>query len=336
MTLAEYLLGQWLPAKEATLAPSTHARDVTSIEHYLLPHLGDTPLRRLQHRAPRDALPATAPHRQPARWTARREDHHEPPPDHPLLAQRRRRSGAARVEPRHRRTPAGPAQAPSSRRRARSWTAAELGDFLTDTADEPPLDAVPAGRRDRDAPRRGARPALGRRPLRHRPHRESPRRSRRSATDSSSPDSRPAPAAATSPSTSTPSPCSPTGGDRQAATRRRRRRRTSTDSCSSAPNGKPLHPHSVSQAFDRAQRPLDVSPIRFHDLRHTHASLLLRDRVPIKVVSERLGHSNPAFTMTTYQHVLPGMQDDAAAAFGATPRQPFRRSPPTTPPPHSR
>lgn len=48
---------------------------------------------------------------------------------------------------------------------------------------------------------------------------------------------------------------------------------------------------------------------------HTHASLLLRDRVPIKVVSERLGHSNPAFTMTTYQHVLPGMQDDAANAY---------------------
>ena len=59
-----------------------------------------------------------------------------------------------------------------------------------------------------------------------------------------------------------------------------------------------------------------MSPIRFRDLRHTDASLLLRDRVPIKVVSERLGHSNPAFTMTTYQHVLPGMQEDAAAAFG--------------------
>jgi integrase len=82
------------------------------------------------------------------------------------------------------------------------------------------------------------------------------------------------------------------------------------------PDGKPLHPHTVSQAFERAQRPLPVSPIRFHDLRHTHASLLLRDRVPIKVVSERLGHSNPAFTMTTYQHVIPGMQEDAAATFG--------------------
>jgi len=76
-----------------------------------------------------------------------------------------------------------------------------------------------------------------------------------------------------------------------------------------------VHPHSVSQAFGRAQRGVDVAPIRFHDLRHTHATLLLRERVPIKVVSERLGHANPAFTMTTYQHVIPGMQEDAAATF---------------------
>lgn len=41
------------------------------------------------------------------------------------------------------------------------------------------------------------------------------------------------------------------------------------------------------------------------------------DRVPNKVVSERLGHSTPTFTMMTYQHVLPGMQDDAARAFAA-------------------
>jgi integrase len=82
-------------------------------------------------------------------------------------------------------------------------------------------------------------------------------------------------------------------------------------------DGEPLRPHAASQAFGRAQRSVDVTRIRFHDLRHTHASLLLRDRVPIKVVSERLGHSNPAFTMSVYQHVLPGMQDDAAATYGA-------------------
>jgi integrase len=54
-----------------------------------------------------------------------------------------------------------------------------------------------------------------------------------------------------------------------------------------------------------------------HGLRHTHATLLLKAGVPLKVVSERLGHSTPAFTMATYQHVLPGMQAEAAATFAA-------------------
>jgi site-specific recombinase XerD len=53
------------------------------------------------------------------------------------------------------------------------------------------------------------------------------------------------------------------------------------------------------------------------DLRHTHATLLLKAGVPIKVVSERLGHATPAFTMATYQHVLPGMQAEAARTFAA-------------------
>jgi Phage integrase family len=57
-----------------------------------------------------------------------------------------------------------------------------------------------------------------------------------------------------------------------------------------------------------------VPSIRFHDLRHTHGSLLIKDGIPVKVVSERLGHANIAFTMQTYQHLLPGMQADAARA----------------------
>jgi integrase len=55
--------------------------------------------------------------------------------------------------------------------------------------------------------------------------------------------------------------------------------------------------------------------IRLHDLRHTHATLLLKAGIPIKVVSERLGHATPGFTMATYQHVLPGMQAEAARTF---------------------
>ncbi len=95
----------------------------------------------------------------------------------------------------------------------------------------------------------------------------------------------------------------------------RRASPTSSPWCSAAATAEcstGIPPHKPSLA------PIPSSPstpIRLHDLRHTHASLLLRDRVPIKVVSERLGHSTPASTMVTYQHVLPGMQDDAARTF---------------------
>ena len=62
--------------------------------------------------------------------------------------------------------------------------------------------------------------------------------------------------------------------------------------------------------------------IRFHDLRHTHATLLIDAGVPAKVVAERLGHATRvSFTIETYQHVLPGMQADAARVLRATRRR---------------
>jgi integrase len=54
-----------------------------------------------------------------------------------------------------------------------------------------------------------------------------------------------------------------------------------------------------------------------HDLRHTHATILLRDGVPVKVVSERLGHASVTITLQIYAHVMPGMQAAAAARFAA-------------------
>jgi integrase len=77
-------------------------------------------------------------------------------------------------------------------------------------------------------------------------------------------------------------------------------------------DGQPVHPHAVYEAFRRIVHNAGVPTIRFHDLRHTHGSLLIKDGIPVKVVSERLGHANVTFTMQTYQHVLPGMQADAA------------------------
>ena len=78
-------------------------------------------------------------------------------------------------------------------------------------------------------------------------------------------------------------------------------------------NGEPIHPHTFSQSFERIIANAGQRRIRLHDLRHTHASLALKAGVPVKVVSERLGHESPAFTLKQYAHVLPGMQAEAAA-----------------------
>jgi integrase len=90
------------------------------------------------------------------------------------------------------------------------------------------------------------------------------------------------------------------------------------------PAGEAWHPDTVSQAFDRlvaAHREAlgNNAPtrIRFHDLRHTHASHLLAAGVNVKVVSERLGHASVAFTLDAYAHLMPGQQAFAAAAVAA-------------------
>lgn len=79
--------------------------------------------------------------------------------------------------------------------------------------------------------------------------------------------------------------------------------------------GEAIHPHAISQTFERIARRAGVTMIRLHDVRHTHGTLLIAAGVPVKVVSERLGHATPTFTIETYQHVLPGMQADAARVF---------------------
>jgi integrase len=80
-------------------------------------------------------------------------------------------------------------------------------------------------------------------------------------------------------------------------------------------DGTSMHPDIFSQLFDRTVAKIDVPSVSLHDLRHTHATLLLKAGVNVKVVSERLGHANVAFTMNVYQHVLPGMQAAAADTF---------------------
>jgi integrase len=80
--------------------------------------------------------------------------------------------------------------------------------------------------------------------------------------------------------------------------------------------GTPLDPSNVvSRSFKPLLRRAGLPSIRFHDLRHACATLLFSEGVPIKVVQEILGHSSVSVTMDVYSHVLPDMQEKAAAAM---------------------
>jgi integrase len=78
------------------------------------------------------------------------------------------------------------------------------------------------------------------------------------------------------------------------------------------PDGRPYHPDRFSREFDRMVERLHMRRIRLHDLRHTWATFALQAGVPLKVVSERFGHTTTAVTADTYSHVTQGMQTDAA------------------------
>jgi len=69
----------------------------------------------------------------------------------------------------------------------------------------------------------------------------------------------------------------------------------------------------VSHEFTRIAKQAGLPGVRFHDLRHTFASLMLLRGAKPKVISEALGYSSVAFTMDTYSHIIEGMQNDAMA-----------------------
>jgi integrase len=87
-------------------------------------------------------------------------------------------------------------------------------------------------------------------------------------------------------------------------------------------DGSQLHPDYVSDTFQRIAEEAGLPPIRLHDLRHTAASLALQAGVPMKVVSEQLGHSSLGITADTYTSVLPAVAQAAAEAVaGIVPRR---------------
>ena len=81
-------------------------------------------------------------------------------------------------------------------------------------------------------------------------------------------------------------------------------------------DGTPLDPNQITKTFKAVATTAGFGNLRLHDLRHTHASLLLKEDVHLKVTSERLGHSGVAITAKLYSHVLPTVQRGAAHRFG--------------------
>lgn len=78
------------------------------------------------------------------------------------------------------------------------------------------------------------------------------------------------------------------------------------------PNGEPINPGTYSNKFIKLLKRLNFEHIRFHDLRHFNATIMLKYNVPIKVASKRLGHSTTAITQDIYQHVLTDMDREAS------------------------
>ena len=80
-------------------------------------------------------------------------------------------------------------------------------------------------------------------------------------------------------------------------------------------SGRPISPRNIVRHFKSVIAAEGLPEIRFHDLRHTHATLLLAAGVHPKIVQERLGHSSITLTLDTYSHVIPSLQTEAADQF---------------------
>jgi integrase len=311
LTFGRYLTEQWLPVRRHDLDPSTAHRYGWIIAHYITPAVGHLRLRslRTEHldRLYTDLLATGGARRQGLAPKTVYDVH--------VIC----RSALNHAVDAHRvaTNPAHGARAPKPRRRQRHspdcWTAHQLSQFLdaTDHLRLHPAMVLAAT----TGMRRGELVGLRWSVWNHTTHTLSIARARKSIGGRSV-------------ETPVKTRSSRRSIDLDPATettlKRWRRQQTADrhpveldDPIFTNPQGRPLHPETISQLFARQVARLGMPSIRFHDLRHTHATLLIAAGVPIKVVSERLGHANPGFTMATYQHVLPGMGADAANRFAA-------------------
>jgi integrase len=82
-------------------------------------------------------------------------------------------------------------------------------------------------------------------------------------------------------------------------------------------NGRILNPNNVLRSFETIVERAGVPRISVHGLRHTNATFLLLDGVPVTLVSKQLGHAKVSITLDTYSHILPGFEHRAVESIGA-------------------
>ena len=92
-----------------------------------------------------------------------------------------------------------------------------------------------------------------------------------------------------------------------------------------APTGGPMSPDSVLHMLQRVLKQAGLPRIRFHDLRHTFATMALQNGVDVKTVSSMLGHYSAGFTLDTYTHATAQMKQDAADTIGGVISQQMRQ-----------
>ncbi len=82
-------------------------------------------------------------------------------------------------------------------------------------------------------------------------------------------------------------------------------------------DGKPLSPSNVGRAYRKLLKDAGIEGVRFHDLRHTHATTLIADGENFKTVSARLGHNDVRTTLNLYVHASPEKDREAAKKMGS-------------------
>jgi integrase len=80
-------------------------------------------------------------------------------------------------------------------------------------------------------------------------------------------------------------------------------------------DGRPALPDYITRTFGRLTTGLEVPRLKLHELRHTHATMLLRDGVPVHVVAKRLGHKDPSVTLNVYADAIPDDDGRAVETF---------------------